>query len=348
MFTLLRAFINALHPKRTLIIIGIFSAFISLLSSFMPTLLTDVFLQKDINTVNLKTTIFFALISGFAFALVYLQSGDALSNISKKTNLTDYDINQLSRMVRIQATALQEIREKVNSYKSEPILSDDDKKEIIRNITDSTKMDVIEAIFNQQVKDLKGSIEKNSAYEKLKGSVEQIKVRLYREISDLRLRSNINLLIGMLITAVGLYLLWSTVSMIDASNSLKMLAYEGAESNSQFFKNLILPLVPRIMLVIFIEIFAYFFLRLYKNGLSEIKYFQNELTNVESKLVALELSYLSDNNDTMASVIQSLVKTERNFILENGQTTVELEKAKSESEMMKSIVSAVPNLFKKN
>ncbi|WP_429012773.1 hypothetical protein [Aeromonas hydrophila] len=347
MSTSLRLFINVFNPKRAMLLIGILSAIFSLTSFLTPNLFTDIMNPESLDKVNVKKALLFASVSVFAFTLVYLQSGDAFSSISKKTSLTDYDMNQLSKMVRIQALALQEMREKVNSYKSEPTLSDDDKKELINNITDSTQQEVIEAIFKQQVKDLKDSIEKNSDYEKLKLSVDQIKVRLYREISDLRLRSNVNLLIGMLITAVGLYLLWSTVSMIDTSSSLKTLAYEGAESNSQFFKNLILPLVPRIMLVIFIEIFAYFFLRLYKNGLSEIKYFQNELTNVESKLVALELSYLSENNETMASVILSLVKTERNFVLENGQTTVELEKAKSESEMMKSIVNAVPNLFKK-
>lgn len=146
------------------------------------------------------------------------------------------------------------------------------KEKLINSITNSTRQEVIEEIFTQQINNLKDSIEKDSVYEKLKLSVEQIKIRLYREISDLRLRSNVNLLIGMLITAGGLYLLWSTVSMIDTSHSLKSLASEGAESNSQFFKNLILPLAPRIM-VIFIEVFAYFFLRLYKNGLSEIKSF---------------------------------------------------------------------------
>lgn len=339
MLSTLGLVLELLKTKKLLVILGMIFAFFSLLLFIIS--------QYDIEMLNLKPIMLFFSLSVFAFALAYLQSGDTPSNISTKKNLTDYDLSQLGKMVKIQAIALQEIREKVNSYKSEPTISDADKKEIINNITDSTQQEVIEAIFNRQIKDLTDSIAKNSDYEKLKISIEKIKARLYREISDLRLRSNINLLIGMLITAVGLYLLWSTVSMIDTSNSLKQLAYEGAESNSQFFKNLFLPLAPRIMLVIFIEIFAYFFLRLYKNGLSEIKYFQNELTNVESKLVALELSYLSKNNETMASVIQSLVKTERNFVLENGQTTVELEKAKSESEMMKSIVNAVPNLFKK-
>ena len=46
--------------------------------------------------------------------------------------------------------------------------------------------------------------------------------------------------------------------------------------------------------------------------------------------------------------LESLLATERNFIMKKGETTVELERAKSESESVKSIIKAVPNLFKNN
>lgn len=151
----------------------------------------------------------------------------------------------------------------------------------------------------------------------------------------------------MSITAGGLYLLWSTVSMVDASELLKQLASEGAESNGRFLKNLILPIVPRILLVVFIEVFAYFFLKLYKDGLSEIKYFQNELTNVESKLAAVEFSYITNNQESLRISIEALSKTERNFVLEKGQATVELERGKSESELTRNIIKTIPDFFKR-
>jgi len=43
-----------------------------------------------------------------------------------------------------------------------------------------------------------------------------------------------------------------------------------------------------------IELFAYFFLKLYKSDLSEIKYFQNELTNVEMRYAAVRLADAGD------------------------------------------------------
>lgn len=176
---------------------------------------------------------------------------------------------------------------------------------------------------------------------------EGITRRLRREITDLRLRSNVNLLIGMVITGGGLYLLWTTVSIIDSSELLKQLASEGNDSNYKFIKNIVLPIIPRVLLVVFIEVFAYFFLKLYKNGLSEIKYFQNELTNIESKLAAVEFSHLTKNQDALKISIESLSKTERNFILDKGQTTVELERAKSESELTRNIIKTIPGLFKR-
>lgn len=56
--------------------------------------------------------------------------------------------------------------------------------------------------------------------------------------------------------------------------------------------------LPRLTLVVFIEIFAYFFLRLYKSSLTEIKYFQNEMTNIEAKFIALYIALESDNQET--------------------------------------------------
>jgi len=48
--------------------------------------------------------------------------------------------------------------------------------------------------------------------------------------------------------------------------------------------------LPRVSLVILVEVFAYFFLRLYKESLDDIKYFQTEITRVEMKTLALTVA----------------------------------------------------------
>jgi hypothetical protein len=56
---------------------------------------------------------------------------------------------------------------------------------------------------------------------------------------------------------------------------------------------------------------------------------------------------MTKNEEGIKLAVESLSKTERNFILEKGQATVELEKAKSESELTRNIIKTIPSFFKK-
>jgi hypothetical protein len=136
--------------------------------------------------------------------------------------------------------------------------------------------------------------------------------RLQKEIMDLGRRGNLNLIIGSLTTVTGLALLGYLVfsSSVATPDIQSLLAHY----------------IPRLTLDIFVEVFAYFFLRLYRNSLDEIKYFQNELTNAELKFSALETALLNRDPESLRQVISALATTERNFVLDKGQTTVELEK----------------------
>jgi hypothetical protein len=85
-------------------------------------------------------------------------------------------------------------------------------------------------------------------------------------------------------------------------------------------------------------VFAYFFLRLYKNGLEDIKYYQNEITNIDAKVTAL--SYISQNKNAALTklVIESLAKTERNFRMKKGETTLGLERERLEKNELLDVV----------
>lgn len=297
-----------------------------------PSLMGDVdksYILKNIIIASGLILVFYILFS-------YLQSG------GKGTERNDDSL-----LIDFVEYRLDEINERIKKYESTIGLTDEDKKTTINNVVNKISEDTIKTIFENESIKLKNDIKENLGFEKLLLLSKNITQRLNREIKDLRLRSNMNLMLGIAITAGGLYLLMTTVLMIDSSELLKNLASESSDSNDKFFKNLMLPLVPRISLVVFIEIFAYFFLRMYKNGLSEIKYFQNELTNIESKLIAVEISHITKNQECLKISIEALSDTERNFILEKGQTTVELEKAKSESELTKNIIKNIPSIFKK-
>ncbi len=66
------------------------------------------------------------------------------------------------------------------------------------------------------------------------------------------------------------------------------------------------------------QVFAYFFLRLYRYGLFEIKYFQNEITSAQLRIIALETILMKGSKETIEKFALEMAKTERNIILKNG------------------------------
>jgi hypothetical protein len=98
---------------------------------------------------------------------------------------------------------------------------------------------------------------------------------------------------------------------------------------------------------VLIEIFALFFLNLYRTSLSDIKYFQNETTNVEYRILALELAILTQDIEALSVLVKSRADTERNFILSKGQTTVELERQKVEATSFKEAVAEVVKILRR-
>lgn len=334
--------------KKILILVAVVSGLFSLLSFFSYTFLEYFSFLFNLNKNAAPLVLLF--ISVVVFSFLYLQSGAKEEPERKVANTLALDkfLKELSSQREWTEAQVTSLKNKIESFESEKGLSEEEKKVVISNAVAQISEDSIKTIFRDEAIELKDSIKEKLGFDRLTDASKNIVIRLSREITDLRLRSNINLLIGMSITAGGLYLLWSTVSMVDASQLLKQLASEGNEANAKFIKNLILPIIPRIFLVIFIEIFSYFFLRLYRNGLAEIKYFQNELTNIESKLAAVEFSYITNNQESLKVSIEALSKTERNFVLEKGQTTVELERAKSDSELTRNFVKIIPRMLGKD
>ncbi len=177
------------------------------------------------------------------------------------------------------------------------------------------------------------AITKEQIHRVLLEDFERTKGRLRDEISALGRRANVNLIIGSVVTVLAASVLTSFVmiSHADLTQMPKILSYY----------------IPRLSLIVFIEIFAYFFLRLYKANLYDIKYFQNELTNIESKMISLKSALISSDKVAIKNVIDQLAKTERNFFLRSKETTEELEKSRLENENLKAILGVVPKIVDK-
>jgi hypothetical protein len=304
----------------------------------------------NVNQKDLPPAAFISLlITVISFSFVYLQSGGRIKKDSLGGNENSDSLREVRKLRDEVAFISRRLNERIEDVEQEGTanLAEGERTQLFEKILTNAGPAAMREIFAKETLELRKTIEESTQIDKVKAASQGMVNRLRREISDLRLRANINLLIGMAITAGGIFLLWTTVSIVDSSELLKHLASDGDESNSKFLKNLVLPLIPRTMLVIFVEIFAYFFLQLYKSGLGEIKYFQNELTNIESRVLAVEFAVLSNRNDDLKSVFDSLALTERNFVLTKEQTTVELERAKAEQKSTSDFLNLIPKLLKK-
>jgi hypothetical protein len=84
--------------------------------------------------------------------------------------------------------------------------------------------------------------------------------------------------------------------------------------------------------------------------LADIKYFQNEMTNVESKTLALRTAIEQNNKEMLKAAVAALALTERNYILKKDETTVDLQRAKAEregfTEMTGKVFEAIKELKK--
>lgn len=159
--------------------------------------------------------------------------------------------------------------------------------------------------------------------------VELIRGRLTGELKDLAKRGNLNLMIGILTTLGAISaLFWGLIA---------------TQPNPQETQaaGLVRHYLPRISFAVFIEVFSFFFLRLYKNSLEDIKYYHNELTNLDSKLLALEMAISASQSEAITPILLGLLNTDRNFILKSGESTVELEKVKTEQQYLRSLIEAV-------
>ncbi|QDH72090.1 hypothetical protein [Brevundimonas sp. M20] len=143
----------------------------------------------------------------------------------------------------------------------------------------------------------------------------ELSVRLDLEIQNQDRKANLNLIIGGGGALLALAILVISVFLPPrAADPAMFWAVAGA----------------RAFLSLTASVFAFFFLSTYRRNLSESRYFHNELTNVEAKLLAIQLYSevklaKPDRGDaTMLEMLKGLASTERNFILRKGETTTDL------------------------
>lgn len=117
--------------------------------------------------------------------------------------------------------------------------------------------------------------------------------RLRSELAALGRRSNLNLVIGVLTTSLAVGLLTYMVL--------------GAAVNFENLTSLLSHYIPRLGLVLFIEVFSFFFLRLYKTTLAEMRLYQTDLTALTIQRVAVVAGLSTGDPASAAAVSRELL-----------------------------------------
>lgn len=278
----------------------------------------DFFIEKSSFTLSI-----FLLAPVMAFSLVimtkYLNKGIG----EKQESKTD------DKLMR----ELLKVQEEVESIrisptqKSKDILNESDKEKLI----EAAKKRIIGNTLTLADKRLREEIDLFKKKLSINKTHSDMVFRLEGEIDRLNRRGGANLAIGFMMAVLGISVLayYLYIPQVIGKNM-----------------DYVFHLLPKISFVVFIELFAFFFLRLYKNGFDEIKYFQNELTTLETKMIAVTYALNTDHKDIEKEVILSLMSTERNFILDKGQSTVFLEKERMHHDSNKQLTSIFSEILK--
>jgi hypothetical protein len=275
------------------------------------------------NIENIYSTIFglLTIIIGLAiFLLNYLQNDYTAIN-SSYSNINNYLMIEL-----------EELRLEFQKFKKKTGVLDDDKG------IDNSINNIINQIFNKEYiqnkieKSFSENAVKSSRLDNLFNEFEKTSYRINDELIRLRKSANINLVIGSLSTTIAIFSLTYEVFF--------------SELNFKETVNLLSHYIPRISLVIFIEIFAFFFLKLYKTNLLEIKYFNNEKTNIDFKLITLKTALFQEDTKMIRLCLSELIKTERNFILKKDESTVEIQKFKLDKNDNQILANLVGTILK--
>lgn len=250
-----------------------------------------------------------AVVVGIAVLIRYLNRGDS----GQGSRVNSIIREEMTRGIKELNAKLEAVR----NLRAEP--TSGDREQIVSELRTRLRQEASATLLEE----LRAGYDKATTRSERIRDVEQQHAqtigRLREELYALSRRGNLNLSIGIITTISGLFLLGSFV----IGNS-----FTPSRSTPATLEAFLIEFLPRLSIVLLIEVFAYFFLSLYKTTLGEIKYFQNEVTSIESKFMALRLAAQSDSDEHLAGAIDNLAKTERNFMLNKDQTTVDLERAR--------------------
>jgi flagellar motor component MotA len=251
---------------------------------------------------------------GIVFSMYLESGGSSLRNLfaSRRLSASSDEVSQT--VVRLER--------RIDDIESRDVISLSEREALINELKVRFTKDAARSI----VDDLRTSFKAASMETFIAESESATLNRLREERLRLARRANMNLFLGIVITVIGLVLLLTyaqdqlaTIRTVRAEHATaaaevrqNAISKDISEASLPDLRVYLLTFIPRLSLVVLIELFAYFFLGLYKISLAEVKYVQNEMTTVESRVLALGVAIQLGERGTIGEVVRTVASTDRN------------------------------------
>jgi len=260
------------------------------------------------------------------FLMLYVRGGIFPSN--SKNNNFEYNADNAVSEERFEELR-QELLSKFSNFKDLDAIKNEIRANINQQVSQLSEEKIIQQVANRYNNELIAK----SKLELIDSELVGIKHRIERETGRISRYGYINLMIGFITTFLAIFFLGYSLLGVQTQN-LTTIDY-------------IYHFIPRLSLSVLIEFFAFFFLKLYKRNLEDIKYLNNERTNLEMKIVAIKTGLIYNDKDTINNLVTELAKTERNFVLQKGESTVEIEKNKIDENSSNKLIDMILKIFDK-
>lgn len=141
-------------------------------------------------------------------------------------------------------------------------------------------------------------------------------------------RPNALLFVGTIVALAGLIFFVLTLP----GSRFGVLMPEGAAANitTQDFWPVGLQLLPRLLMLIFIQVLAGFFLRQYRTSMEDFRYYESVLRYREAQYLSYTLRKRMNDERALAKFADELLKEQKIGLLARGQTTTVIETQRAE------------------
>lgn len=299
---------------------------------------------KSIDEINknpdIEVVVFTLIMGLLTIVLLLFFSSSFKSNISNSTKdlVEKYSIEQRKKLVKGNQDFLNWI---TTNEIAQANLSglDIEKAKALKKIYDQSETlgdkrnEFLNSIIIYTNINRKQEETQNDKYSEIFIVFEEIQDRLRNECSRLNKQAIINLFLCFFISFMLMSFI--TYTSIFTNDIL----------STSTFQIFLVKYLPRIIAIVSLLTMFLYFTRLYKTNILDVKYYQNELTNIEIKLASLKTALIYGEKDIINKITIDLSLIERNGLFSKDQTNSDIERIKIENEINKDYLNKVLELL---